>query len=626
MKIKNVWIKNFRPLRDIIIRFDETTTLIGPNGVGKSAVLRALDWFFNGSKSGDLSSTDCCNGDMENDIEVGVTFSELTESDRQALGKYVTEGTTTFTAWKKRAPTGEEYLSANAKGFPAFTTIKSAKSVSDKKEQYRLLRESQPELGLVTATTSLTIDNALVEWESSHIDRLVEMPENLQTNFFGFNSSGKMSGLFDFVFISADLRASEETLDSKNSIISRIIERTIDRSVADDEIRLIVERSKIEQQAVYEQKFGEQLTRTAGELNRVVDSYSPGRLIKVLPSEYELKAPRTTFSLAITDGPTETLIDRQGHGFQRTLLISALQLLAQYGSAAEEGVFCLAIEEPELFQHPIQAQAFSKVLQGLAHNPTSKIQVVYATHSPIFVSGNQFDQIRRFTRGNDEHRDVIVEDSTLDEVKQALDGIISPAAVERQIKEILTGQLSEAIFSKGVIIVEGSTEVATLQGVAERSNQYLEVHGISVVGVGGKTNIALTHAILKSLGIPTYAIFDADKGCEARSIALGKSRVQVNSEVENLKKQNRNLMSYFGLAPVDFPDETETEEVTILEDNLETLMTRDWPEWIEACERVEDELQINLKKNSAGYRIATLRASGNPCPILEHVIKRMINQ
>ncbi|MBN0780670.1 AAA family ATPase, partial [Pseudomonas aeruginosa] len=92
----------------------------------------------------------------------------------------------------------------------------------------------------------------------------------------------------------------------------------------------------------------------------------------------------------------------QGHGFQRTLLISALQLLAQSGAASAEGVICLAIEEPELFQHPIQAQTFAKVLRSLAEDAGKRIQVTYATHSPYFLEARHFHQVRRLTRSADE--------------------------------------------------------------------------------------------------------------------------------------------------------------------------------------------------------------------------------
>jgi AAA15 family ATPase/GTPase len=50
MRIKRVWIQGFRSLRNVEIPFDDITTFIGPNGVGKSSVLRALNWFFHGSR------------------------------------------------------------------------------------------------------------------------------------------------------------------------------------------------------------------------------------------------------------------------------------------------------------------------------------------------------------------------------------------------------------------------------------------------------------------------------------------------------------------------------------------------------------------------------------------------
>ena len=114
MKIQSVRIKNFRTLEDVTIPFDSVTTFIGPNGTGKSTVLRALDWFFNG-KPGSLTEKDCSFGEIDEDIEVQVTFADLTENDRNELGKYASAGVMTFTAWKRRGPDGAERLSANSK-------------------------------------------------------------------------------------------------------------------------------------------------------------------------------------------------------------------------------------------------------------------------------------------------------------------------------------------------------------------------------------------------------------------------------------------------------------------------------------------------------------------------------
>ena len=232
MKIKSVQIKNFRTLKDVTISFDSVTTFIGPNGAGKSTVLRALDWFFNG-KHGSLTEKDCSFGADTENIEIQVTFCDLTDKDREALGKYAPEGAATFTAWKRRAPDGSEILSANAKSFASFNAIKAAGTAGEKRELYSSLRKENQELDLPSASTAAAIDQAMTAWEAAHTDLLTDAPETLQTNFFGFNSGGKMSGLFDFVLVTADLRASEESTDGKSSIIGRILESSVDRAAAD---------------------------------------------------------------------------------------------------------------------------------------------------------------------------------------------------------------------------------------------------------------------------------------------------------------------------------------------------------------------------------------------------------
>lgn len=281
MRISQVQIKNFRSLVDVSINFDEVTTFIGPNGSGKSSVLRALDWFFNGGKSPALTEDDCSFGNKTEDIEVTVTFSGLEQNDRLALGKYAPSDAKTFTAWKIRRPDGSEFLSANAKGFPPFTVIRSAANATDKKRLYQDLRTESPELDLPTATTGAAVDQALQSWESANGDRLEDNPESLQTNFFGFNGAGVMSGIFDFVLVTADLRASEESIDGRGSIISRILERSIDRSAADEDIDKIVEESLERQNSVYQEKFSEQLKSISESLNGVVASYSSGRVVQV---------------------------------------------------------------------------------------------------------------------------------------------------------------------------------------------------------------------------------------------------------------------------------------------------------------------------------------------------------
>lgn len=620
MKIQSVRIQNFRTLKDVTIPFDCVTTLIGPNGCGKSTVLRALDWFFNG-KPGSLTDKDCFFESTDEDIQVRVTFADLTARDRNELGKYAPEGVTTFTAWKRRGPDGSETLSANSKSYPPFNIIRDKGPAADKRAAYNALRAAEMSLGLPSWSNVDVANQAMTAWESDHTDQLEEAPESLQTNFFGFNSGGKMSGLFDYVLVTADLRASEESIDGKSSIIGRILERSVDRAAADAEIAKIVEDSRARQQAVYEEKFKAQLEAITTQLNEIVNSYSPGRAVTVCPAEVELKAPRTTFDVAVLDGTTETAVVRQGHGFQRTLLISALQLLAQSGAASAEGVICLAIEEPELFQHPIQAQTFAKVLRSLAENAGKRVQVTYATHSPYFVEARHFDQVRRLTRSADEKPIVSAHFATVDDVKKKLNGTVDSDQVGRQLDGVITNRLSVALFASRVLLVEGDTEVAVFYGIGDRDVVgRLESQGLSIIPAGGKGGVPLAHAILTCLGIPTYVLFDGDSGFEARLKAAGKNQAAIDAERKKLSTENRRLLKYLGETEADFPPEQIGARVATLGDHLEALLENNWTEWVTSRAVIEAAAGIQLSKNQYAYRTVTLEAEGTAPEVLKQIL------
>ena len=613
MKIKTVHIKNFRALQDVEIEFDSVTTFIGPNGVGKSTVLRALEWFFN-STTDSLAESDCSHGRTSESIEVRVTFAHLTQDDKNALGKYSPLGATLFTAWKTHPTTGDEYLSANTKGYKPFESIKSEEPVSEKKVLYAGIREREPLLGLPVATTKLAIDQAIAEWEANHPNDLEDVPENLRTDFFGFNGNGQMSDLFNYILVSADLRASEQAQDAKGSVIGQILERSIDRSAADGEIAQIVEASRRAQQVVFDEKFKPELGRIAARLTEVVKSYSAGREVEISPAGMVSRPTKTSFNLAIRDGLTATEVEGQGHGFQRALLVASLQVLAESKNTNSNGVICLAIEEPELFQHPTQAQGFARVLRSLAEDPEKKMQVTYATHSQYFVEAQKFHQLRRLVRTEESRPAITINSATINSVHESLKEIKSENQVMKELDGVISHKLTSALFATRAILVEGATDAAVLYGISDREGiGILEAEGVSIVEVGGKTLIPLAHAILTALGIPTYAMFDGDKGCKP------KDRDQ------NVKANTTN-QKYFNIDPTDFPTTQVWPTVAILECNLEEYLTSHWPTWSESLAILEQELGMSLHKNQAAYRTATVRANGDPPELLTEVLQKITSR
>lgn len=398
MRIQKVRITNFRTIRDAEISFNDVTTIIGPNGAGKSTLLYALDWFFT---SGVVFSSidDATYGNENEQTEVRVTFSDLTQKDRDSLGKYAPEKTETFTAWKIHYPSGEELLSANVKGNKLFAPIRAETKAKAKREQYHELIEKHQELKLPKSISSASdVDNALTTWEEDHPDELEDIEETQHTSFDGFNGQSKMKERFNFALVKADWRASEEAADNRSTLIGSIIERAIDRKLSDERISELFEGIAQSEEDIYRDAFGAELTKLSDRLNSVIQTYSGARTVSILPKIKEMVPPKTNFFIKVQDGDNETTVAKQGHGFQRTLLISALQLLSESDVQTNDGVLCLAIEEPELFQYPMQARAFCRVLRSLAADSNKNIQVVFVTHSPYFIEPDHYDDVRLFRR------------------------------------------------------------------------------------------------------------------------------------------------------------------------------------------------------------------------------------
>ena len=356
----------------------------------------------------------------------------------------------------------------------------------------------------------------------------------------------------------------------------------------------------LEQAAIHDEHFRPQLEELSRDLSEAVTTFTHGRSVKISPVNTESKPQKVQFSLSIRDHLMETPVDRQGHGFQRALLIAALKLLADRGAAAEQqGVICLAIEEPELFQHPVQARAFASVLRKIAEDDRQRFQVTYATHSPFFIEATHFPQVRRVSRSNDGRSQaptVDIAQVALDQVINRLDGLVEPETVRKRMDAVCLQKLPEALFAETVVLVEGTTDQGVIEGHAEREGIVLAAEGTLIVEGGGKDSILLPHAILTMLGISCYLVFDGDKRC-------------VPAEKANQSQHNRNILRYLGVAEEDWPSSGAYDRYAVFEDCLETELREKWPAWeIRRSELVN--LGIGFpKKHGATYRRAAVEAA-----------------
>jgi hypothetical protein len=243
--------------------------------------------------------------------------------------------------------------------------------------------------------------------------------------------------------------------------------------------------------------------------------------------------PVVTTDVSI-DGITND-VSRQGHGIQRAVMIAMFESLApdedsaerehltEDGESAEDAEarlqavkaqlpsLLVCIEEPEIYQHPIRARAFARVLSELSEQP--RAQVLLATHSPYFVTPAQFESLRRFTLSGGKSQEA---HTTIAEVTASTLGAGNESKVEKTVSKQLPTTFSEGFFADVVVLVEGPTDRVILEQLAERLGKPFDSVGISIADIGGKGSLRIPNGIFERLGIPTYLVADGD--------ALGASR------------------------------------------------------------------------------------------------------
>jgi putative ATP-dependent endonuclease of OLD family len=173
----------------------------------------------------------------------------------------------------------------------------------------------------------------------------------------------------------------------------------------------------------------------------------------------------------------------------------------------------LACEEPEVHQHPPQAKHLALVLERLI---TKNSQVLVCTHSPYFISGRGFEDVR-LVRKDKRLQETLVGRVRLDELATRISGALGcdpPASsvLELKVEQTLQVNLNEMFFATVLILVEGIEDEAYLRSYLALLDKLEEFRacGCHIVAVGGKNKMIQPLAIAKLLEVPTFVIFDAD--------------------------------------------------------------------------------------------------------------------
>jgi predicted ATP-dependent endonuclease of OLD family len=295
----------------------------------------------------------------------------------------------------------------------------------------------------------------------------------------------------------------------------------------------------------------------------------------------------------------------------------------------------LAIEEPELYLHPSRSRYLSKVMDNLTRAPNKvnepRTQILFATHSPYFISMDKFDRVRLARKvpapGHEPLQCQLSEYSCIAAAKRLAD------VTERNPKEftaesfavrsahIMTSMVNEGFFADVVVVVEGVADVAILWAMQEILDKKWDGHGIVLIAADGKNNIDRPVVVFSGLRIPTYFIFDGD------------NRYAGKREERDTVKSNTILLRLAGATTLeDFPATQTHPTWAVFSDELETeLKSVNEKAFLSVREEVANELGYDkpstLLKNpyAASCFLKRMYKSGHRIQILEDIVEHATN-
>ncbi len=533
MIVESVTVRRFRAIEEATLQLGGVTFLVGRNGAGKSTFLNSLGAFFGVLPV--AAPEDFHRHRTDPPIEIAVTFGQLGHSAETEFEKYVRDGRLIVT--RKFEWNGTPVINSFhgvASTFSGFAAIR-ALSGRDRIEAYR---SEGARFALPVARSGVDVDRALAEWEAAHPEEL-ELAED-DGHFFGYRNvaAGKLDRYVDFVLVPAVREASADAADQRDSALRRLVDAVIRRSV-DLETPLSQLRQTVTDG--YATLLGQPelaLDALEDRMTRSIQRFAPGAEVVLAWSPMaEVRLQEPTAIARLVDDGFEGDVATKGHGLQRAYLMAALQALAELEafrlSADTEGdvapsrrSLLLAVEEPELYQHPAQARFIARTFDRLAGDSAGQVRILACTHSPIFVEVRSFDGLRLVRKDSGTDGPVTtVSGASLDEVAALLATVHEPdrpftgAGLRPGLTALINPYVNEALFADYVVLVEGEEDKALVEAYLARQAGWAEVatRAIAVVPVGGKKNLDKLSAILSCLEVPHFLVFDRDgEGREPR--------------------------------------------------------------------------------------------------------------
>jgi predicted ATPase len=523
MKLARISLKNFRCYQEqTAFDINELTLLIGRNDAGKSAILDALNIFFEEAKidAGDGS----IQGDKK-DIRIICEFDDLPEEIDVDAG---------FKTTLK-----DEYL-LNENGQLEIHkvydgTLKTPKltgtfayalhpSADDRGDLLTLtnnqLKDRAKILEINTGDIDLKINSLIRQciWESTGDLNLSPTQIPLDKEAAGKIWGQLKKSLPSFALFKSDRSSTDQDAEAQDPMKTAIKEALKSQEA---ELEKISQHVKNEVQTIAEKTVSK------------IKEMDPTLASQLKPS---FSAPNWAgiFKVSLTDDD-DVPINKRGSGVRRLILLNFFRAKAEQ-AAIDKGLpsVIYAVEEPETSQHPRNQKLLMKAFYELSSNPDC--QVMLSTHTPTLARMVPIDSIRYISVQDDGCRKIFCgTDDTCQLLARDL-GILPDHDV------------------KLFIGVEGINDINFLKGISRILNvggedtpdlNQLEDDGKIIFIPCGGTNLALWACRLGNLNRPEFHLFDRDvKPPEVSKNNPTVHEINIRDNCEAVLTQKKEIENY----------------------------------------------------------------------------------
>ena len=653
MIVNSLKIKHFRCLHDFEIEFEPLTAMLGRNGAGKSSVLYALEVFYDISAS--ISEEDFYNRDIRSPIEITLTFGQLRDDELVEFEPYISDANLTVT---KRIAAEDGHFSqlyyASLPQYRRFVEIRALEGAIPKREAWNEFVDSQEFPGLQSATTVAQVEQHMAAFEAQHQDLLE--PIEKEEQFFGPPNigGGKLDNYTKFLLIPAVKDVSDELSERRGSSLYQLLDVIVLRKIESRE-DIAHRRNEIEDQIkeLFDPSNLPELSDLGADISTLLKRFFPGTELVLDWADVhvpELKPPMANPKLI--EDEFEGDIDKKGHGLQRALLITLLQYLVQIplseltavpeesdreshaaSNSAPEIIspsLILAIEEPELYLHPLRCKYLAGLFSELTcmedEQSVVRNQIIYSSHSPHFVDLQSFETIRILRKTKPSDFPAAVSNASSFPIAIALQKLtetanLNPDDVTEQsfkahIAPVMSSIVNEGFFADLVVLVEGFGDAGIFTKLQDLMEKDWITLGVAIIPIEGKTKLDRPALIFQGLGIPVYLIFDGDKNNQGTDQEAGTTRM------------NRLLLRLLDSPEEDFPKTQINSKWAVFERDIEDELKRELGEesYVSLRQRVGDDFgfapsQVTKSLHCSARFIELIYEEGNRVSVLEEVIE-----